>query len=328
MQGNRVEFYRQTIAKLISGLEPGDDAGRQAIYERMRVTNEGYIEKNRDRLSDAQAHSMRAQLDDAIDETERSFSSVRHEAREEDLLDLDGMSVRPDAPEEPYVRDEPENREEPEFPDGMRDPLIMAETGGRDGADPAASPPEAPLPPPVASRPRLPSSTPFWREGRFLTGLIAGLVAGGLVAFGVLAYGPGAGPALSAEAAQRQAVLEEGFQATRETAEREIRLVRQIENLLVERQRNDGAALAEIASRRFQVAEELFPEIEQELASIDDRDLTIRIRATENDYKIRFNSPICATVRLIEPELVDAGPSDVGIGCRFFGAWSDGGASF
>jgi hypothetical protein len=327
LQGNRVEFYRQTIAKLISGLEPSDHAGRQVIYDRMRVTNEGYIEKNRDRLSDAQAQSMRAQLDDAVDETERSFAGIPLESPADDPLDLDGIPDRSDVLDDSYVPEEAEVREVSDIPDGMSDPLVMDDAGGRNAVDPA-SPQDASLPPPVATRPHSKPAAPFWREGRFLTGLAAGLVVGGLIAFGLLSQGAGTGPALPAEAAQRQAAFEADFQATREIADREIALMQRIEAALLERQQSDGIALARVAGRRFQKVEDVLPEFADVRKAVGDNHLTVWVRANENDFKIRFDSPLCATIRYVRPDLLDIRRPVEGIGCRFFGVWTEGGQKF
>lgn len=132
----------------------------------------------------------------------------------------------------------------------------------------------------------------------------------------------------SGEAATRQAAFEAAFQATRDTAEKEIALLERIENAVLERQRTDGAGLAKAAGRRFQKIEDVMPEFDAERESLGDDRLNITIRANADDYKVLFTTPMCGTVRFMRPELLDPRRFDEGIGCRAFGAWNEGGAQF
>ena len=211
----------------------------------------------------------------------------------------------------------------------MRDALedVIRERSSPPADDDALQPAEEPtaeLPPPQAA-----ASTRYAPPNRsrdFLIGLAAGAV-GAIVILGLVAA-TGTVSLLTGASAQRAQLFEENYQASLPQLEAASSYLRQIEEEVLRRQREEPAALTDAAGESFLPLYRFDGMLTEQMPDNLPRGSNISVRANATAYKIIMAGPLCRIAFIAQPDLVDPRRVEDGLNCFRIALWNDEGAEF
>lgn len=163
----------------------------------------------------------------------------------------------------------------------------------------------------------------------FVVGLVVGAaMIGGLAFAGII------GPVASDNAAvsagpgdERGALWEAEYQAALPLVEASAELLGKVEEEIVKRQRDDSAAVAKLFGGKFLALRAFDPKLAGAIPKGLPRGSRVILSADAKAYKVLIAGPLCRTVALARPELVDPKRKGDGLNCTHFGRWNEAGAA-
>lgn len=91
---------------------------------------------------------------------------------------------------------------------------------------------------------------------------------------------------------------------------------------IVRWQKTRASRLTKIAGKKFVPLKDINDKLASQMPESLPPGSAVVVRANATDYKILFNWPLCATVQVARPDLVDPMRSVDGLGCAAFGLWT------
>jgi hypothetical protein len=150
--------------------------------------------------------------------------------------------------------------------------------------------------------------------------VILGMAAA--AALGLVTWSAG-GPASSPTAA-----LEQAYKANLPQVDIAAKFLERVRDRVIQRQKEDGDALAALAEKKYIALKDFDPELAKQLPKSLPKGSAVIVRANAKDYKVLFNWPLCGTVQVARPDLVDPRRKLNVVGCSHFGLWTKGAAAW